>query len=255
MPIGRRTLQLIARNMVHFPTMRAIGVIVIKLFRGDQLQGCMHSIFSKCKGSMTKLTTDLHMTTPFVRAGYNYIMTKFYTKTGDDGCTSLLGEGRVAKYELRLEAVGTLDEATAALGLARAFSQATETAPLLVAVQRDLYHIMAETAATPENAERFRAIDEGRVAWLEAQVDAVSALVSLPNEFILPGDSQAGGAMALARTIVRRAERLAAQLIHTKQLENQELLHYLNRLSSLCFALELLENQASGQTTPTTAKT
>lgn len=182
-------------------------------------------------------------------------MTKFYTKTGDDGYTSLLGEGRIAKYELRLETVGTLDEATAALGLARAIALAPQTAPLLLEIQRDLYRIMAETAATPENAPRFRQVGAQRVSWLEAQTDNISNQVNLPGEFILPGDSRSGAAMAMARTIVRRAERHIALLIHTDQLENRELLRYLNRLSSLCFVLELLENQASGQSTSTLAKT
>lgn len=203
---------------------------------------------------MAILTANLHVITPFVTAGYNYPMAKFYTKTGDDGYTGLLGEGRVAKYDLRMETVGTLDEATAAIGLARSLSQSSLTAPILIAVQRDLYHIMAETAATPQNAPRFRMINNERVSWLEAQIDTISNQVSMPNEFILPGDSQAGGAMALARTVVRRAERLLAHLIHTKQLENHELLHYLNRLSSLFFVLELLENQASGHSTHTPAR-
>jgi cob(I)alamin adenosyltransferase len=181
-------------------------------------------------------------------------MAKFYTKKGDDGYTGLLGEGRVAKYDLRLEAVGTLDEASAALGVARACTLAPQSAPLILEIQRDLYKIMAETAATPENAARFRVIDAQKVSWLEEQTDAASALVSLPDEFILPGDSQAGAAMALARTIIRRAERLVANLTHTGQLENRELLRFLNRLSSLCFVLELLENQAAGQSRTTLAK-
>lgn len=181
-------------------------------------------------------------------------MPKFYTQTGDDGYTGLLGEGRIAKHDLRLDAVGTLDEATAVIGLARSISLAPQTAPLLVEIQRDLYHIMAEVAATPENVSRFRFIDAPRVTWLEGQIDALSDLVSLPNEFILPGDSRSGASMAVARTVVRRSERLIAHLIHTAQLDNRELLRYLNRLSSLCFVLELLENQASGQSDPTLAK-
>jgi cob(I)alamin adenosyltransferase len=181
-------------------------------------------------------------------------MAKFYTKTGDDGYTGLLGEGRVAKYDMRLEAVGTLDEVTAALGLARASALAAQSKPAIVQIQRDLYHIMAECAATPENAERFRKIDAQKVDWLEKQTDALSALVNVPNEFILPGDSLAGAAVALARTVVRRAERVMAQLVHSRQLENRELLRYLNRLSSLCFVLELLENQAAGQAKTSLAK-
>lgn len=181
-------------------------------------------------------------------------MTKFYTKTGDDGYTGLLGEGRVAKHDLRIEAVGNLDEATSFLGVARAGALSPHSAPLLLQIQRDLYHIMAEVAATPENAARFRVIDAQRVSWLEEQIQSLSGGLRLPEEFILPGDSQSGAAMAVARTVVRRAERQVANLLHSDQLENHELLRYLNRLSSLCFVLELLENRASGRDDPTLAK-
>jgi cob(I)alamin adenosyltransferase len=181
-------------------------------------------------------------------------MTPFYTRTGDDGFTGLLGEGRVPKYHPRTEAIGTLDEATAVLGMARASCQAMETAPVLVTVQRDLYKIMAEVSATPEVADRFRAIGREQVEWLETNTDALSKQVAMPQEFILPGDSPAGAMVAMARTIVRRAERQIAQLLHSGEIENQDLLRYLNRLSSLCFALELLEDKTFGQTSPTLAK-
>lgn len=181
-------------------------------------------------------------------------MTKFYTRTGDAGYTGLLGEGRVAKYHPIPEAVGTVDEATAALGLARSICRAERSAGVLLAAQRDLYGLMAELAATPENAAQFRKIDAPRVAWLEAQMDELAGGVEMPREFIVPGDSAAGAALALARTVVRRAERRVAQLLHDGLAENGELLRYLNRLSSLCFVLELVENQAAGQEGPTLAK-
>ncbi len=181
-------------------------------------------------------------------------MHPFYTRTGDDGYTSLLGEGRVPKFHPRPEAVGTIDEATAALGLARALCQTKETAELLVRLQRDLYGVMAEIAATPQNAARFRVTDSQKVAWLEEQTDALSPRVNMPDEFILPGDSTAGAALSLARTVVRRAERRVAQLLHDNEIENRELLRYLNRLSSLCFVLELWENQAAGNASQTLAK-
>mgnify|MGYP002391130865 FL=1 len=181
-------------------------------------------------------------------------MTKFYTQTGDDGYTGFLGEGRLPKHAPRIEAIGDLDEATAALGVARAACQLPQTAEILMAVQRDLYHVMAEVAATPENASRFRSINSQRVTWLEEWTDSISRQVSLPKDFILPGDSQPGAALALARTIVRRAERRVAGLLHQADIENPELLRYLNRLSSLCFVLELQENQAAGKSLPTLAK-
>jgi cob(I)alamin adenosyltransferase len=173
----------------------------------------------------------------------------FYTAKGDDGTTGLLGEGRVPKYHARMEALGALDEASAALGLARAQAASDELRGVLLQIQRDLYHLMAEVAATPENAERFRRIDNERVLWLEARTDAASRRVPMPEEFIVPGDTPAGAALALARAVVRRAERRVVLLFDERQISNPELQRYLNRLSSLCFVLELLENQSAGRRT------
>ncbi len=173
----------------------------------------------------------------------------FYTGTGDQGTTGLLGEGRVSKDDPRMEAVGAVDEATAALGVARAHAQASQTRDLLLAVQRDLYRLMAEVAATPENQARFRGITDEQVRWLEEQIAALEAVVSPPNAFIVPGDSPGGAFLDLARTVVRRAERRVVALWRSGGLENPALAAYLNRLSSLCFVLELLENQTAGVTT------
>jgi cob(I)alamin adenosyltransferase len=138
--------------------------------------------------------------------------------------------------------------------MARAVCLTPGMTELLVTIQRDLYDVMAEVGATPENAARFRKIDAGRVSWLETRTDALSEQVNLPKEFILPGDSPGGAALALARTIIRRAERRVVQLLHTQQLENVQLVRYLNRLSSLCFVLELWENQSCGKSSPTLAR-
>jgi len=176
-------------------------------------------------------------------------MPSIYTQTGDQGNTGLLGEGRVPKFDLRIETLGALDEATAALGLARASANAPEISPMIVEIQRDLYKLMAEVGATPENASKFRFIDESRVKWIETQTDTISAEIEVPREFILPGEVPSSAAMSLARTIIRRAERRVVELYHSGGLENLSLLAYLNRLSSLCFALELLENHQAGQKT------
>jgi len=181
-------------------------------------------------------------------------MPRFFTRAGDNGTTSLLGEQHIPKNHPRLETVGDVDEATAALGLARANSQLATTREILLAVQRDLYHLMAEVAATPKNATRFRAVDAARVSWLEEQISALEEQVQIPGEFIVPGDTTAGAALDVARTVVRRAERQLSALVLAGEVENQELLRYLNRLSSLCFALELFENQAAGRNQPTWAK-
>jgi cob(I)alamin adenosyltransferase len=178
----------------------------------------------------------------------------FYTRGGDDGFTGLLGEGRVPKDDLRMEALGTVDEAGAAFGIARANARLEQTAALLLKIQRDLYGLMAELAATLETADRFRLIDASSVAWLEEQTDAVGAGVVIPGEFIVPGDTVNGAYLDLARTIVRRAERRVASLLHRGDVTNPELLRYLNRLSSLCFVLELAENQAAGNAKISLAK-
>lgn len=174
-------------------------------------------------------------------------MSPFFTRTGDDGTTGLLGRGRLPKHHPRFEALGSLDEASAALGLARALSAAPPTAPLLLDIQRDLYKIMAEVAAAPEQAEQFRTLEPARLDWLEAQAESLAAAVSIPREFILPGDTPASAALSLARTIVRRAERRLSELLERREIGNPLLLKYLNRLSSLCFVLELVENQHAGQ--------
>jgi cob(I)alamin adenosyltransferase len=178
-----------------------------------------------------------------------------YTRAGDDGFTSLLGEGRVAKYTLQPEAYGTVDEANSALGIARAAAQSPRTRDLLLIAQRDLYKMMAELAATQQTAAQFRSIDAERVQWLEQATDAVTALVNLPNQFVVPGDSLPGAYLDLARTIVRRAERVVVHLLHDGVIENVELVRYLNRLSSLLFVLSLYENALAGVSAITLAKT
>ena len=181
-------------------------------------------------------------------------MNQFYTQTGDDGFTNLLGEGRVEKYDPRMEALGDLDEASACLGLARSICQAPGLPVLLLALQRDIYQIMAEVAATPENAQRFRSINAEKITWLEGHIAEITAQVVIPAEFIVPGDTHSSAALALARTVVRRAERRIAQLHHSGHITNHALLRYMNRLSSLCFACEILENHAIKAGPPTLAK-
>ncbi len=180
-------------------------------------------------------------------------MTEFYTRKGDEGFTGLLGEGRVPKYHPRPEAVGCIDECNAAIGIARAASREAGTSTILLQIQRDLYHLMAEVSSTPTNAARFRMIQADNVSWLEDQVGLLASQVEIPREFIVPGDSLAGAHLDLARTLVRRAERRLARLIHDGEVENKELLRYLNRLSSLLFILELVENTAAGASRSTLA--
>ncbi|HEY46628.1 MAG: hypothetical protein AMJ88_10915 [Anaerolineae bacterium SM23_ 63] len=173
-------------------------------------------------------------------------MSRFFTRKGDDGTTGLLGRGRVPKHDLRPWAYGTVDEASAALGLARSLLASEEICEVLTQVQRDLYHLMAEVAATKEEAERFRTIEAQHIEWLEVQIERFGSDLDVPSEFVLGGGTTSGAALDLARTIVRRAERLVAELQEEGELSNPYLLRYLNRLSSLCFVLLLLENHEAG---------
>lgn len=181
-------------------------------------------------------------------------MSKFYTRSGDDGQTGRLGKGRLPKHHLIIDAIGTVDEASAVLGLVRSKVQDRDTSGMLLQVQRDLYHLMAELSATKENAAKFRKIDEVRLNWLEAEIDEISEQVEIPKDFVVPGDSQVGALLAVGRSVTRRAERRVAELLSAGEIENPFLISYLNRLSSLCFVLELQRNQLEGSTDQTLAK-
>jgi cob(I)alamin adenosyltransferase len=179
----------------------------------------------------------------------------FYTRSGDDGYTGLLGDERVPKYHIRPQVYGTLDEASAALGLSRAICTSEEMQDVLRQVQRDLYHMMAEIAATPQAAHRFTVISETHVKRLESEIESFGERVETLKDFMLGGDTTASAALNLARTIVRRAERLVVKLFHEDKMDNPYLLPYLNRLSSLCFVLMLWEIKQAGIDQPTLAKT
>jgi cob(I)alamin adenosyltransferase len=173
----------------------------------------------------------------------------FYTRQGDEGYTGILGSGRIPKEDLRLEAIGSVDEANAALGVARSLAQSPEAPGSILQIQRDLYGLMAELAASPENSARFHSIDSQRVTWLEGLLESLNHQVEVPKEFVVPGDCVEGAFLDLARTVVRRAERRVSELLHRGDISNPDLLRYLNRLSSYCFLLELRETILSAQST------
>ena len=170
---------------------------------------------------------------------------RFYTGLGDDGTTDLLG-ARVAKDDPRVDALGSLDEATSAIGLARSMATDSRLREDLVAVQRDLYRIMAALAFTPELRPESYEFAQDRVDWLGAETDAMAASVELPREFILPGESQPGGALDVARSVTRRGERQVVALAHAGHEVNPTILAYLNRLSSLLFIAARVEDRAAG---------
>ena len=177
-----------------------------------------------------------------------------YTRSGDDE-TSLWGGGRVPKHHPQPEAYGAVDEATSALGLARALAVGRRSDAVSVALQHQLYLIMAELAVAPgkPTPEDFRTTAE-HVAELERQIAEIEAEVEPPKEFVLPGASPAAGAMDLARAIVRRAERDVSRLGATEYELNPEILRYLNRASSLLFSLARYEEAAAGEQAPRAAE-
>ena len=170
------------------------------------------------------------------------------TRTGDDGYTGLLGKERVPKWHARPDTFGTLDEATSALGLARALTPHDEIRTLVLDLQRQLYLLMAELATGRDEYERspFR-ITVDHVAALEAQTETMKAEVDIGREFIIPGETAGGAALDLARTIVRRGERLAARLLHDREIENQDVLRYLNRLSDVLFVAARYDEALTGR--------
>jgi cob(I)alamin adenosyltransferase len=178
---------------------------------------------------------------------------RFYTGLGDGGSTDLLG-ARVGKDDPRIEALGTLDEASSAIGFARALAESGRIGADLIEVQRDLYRIMAELAFTAELRPDAYALAEDRVAWLSRETDELALMVELPREFILPGESTPGAALDVARTTVRRAERQVVTLAQTGHEVDPRIISYLNRLSSLLFIAARVEDAAAGQS-PRRAKT
>jgi cob(I)alamin adenosyltransferase len=175
------------------------------------------------------------------------MMASFFTGQGDTGDTGFLGEGRISKTSERIEAVGSVDEATAALGLARSLSKSEKICSIIVHVQKQLYWLMSELSAAPDIAERFDKINQDEIVWLEKQIEHLENTVMLPRAFIIPGESSASAALAFARTIVRRAERRTITLFETGEIQKSLLIAYLNRLSSLIFILEVYEASLSGR--------
>lgn len=175
--------------------------------------------------------------------------TILYTGSGDEGYTSLLGKERVAKYDLRPEAYGTVDEASSFMGVVRADPLSSErTKRLILEAQRDLWVLMGELATAP-GVKLPSQVTPDRVAWLEAETDKLGAEIPPLTQFVVPGDTLASAWLDVARTVIRRAERCVARLMHEEAFENEEVIRYLNRLSSLLFALARYEEHVAGRQT------
>jgi cob(I)alamin adenosyltransferase len=166
-------------------------------------------------------------------------LTRIYTRGGDAGQTSLGDGNRVPKHALRVEAYGTVDEANAAIGLCRLYSErAIEADAMLARIQNDLFDLGADLC-TPEGQERHGPalrIQPAQTLRLEHEIDALNAALAPLNSFVLPGGTPLAAHLHLARTVTRRAERLVTALAEAEPL-NPEAVKYLNRLSDHLFVL------------------
>ena len=164
-------------------------------------------------------------------------LTRIYTRGGDKGETSLGDGARVAKHDARVAAYGNVDEANAAIGLARLHTDG-ELDRILARVQNDLFDLGADLCR-PEGGEPERArlrVSETQVERLEAEIDRYNARLRPLDSFLLPGGAPAAAALHLARTVARRAERGITALC-AREAVNKEAVRYINRLSDLLFVL------------------
>lgn len=163
---------------------------------------------------------------------------KVYTREGDDGSTGLYFGGRVAKSSQPIEVNGAVDEAQAGLGWARCLSEpSSRLNELLITIERDLWVLMAEVATLPTNRHKLTALKSlvtaEMVTRLETEIDALSSEIEMPKEFVVPGENSVSAALDVARTVVRRAERIAVGY----PLEGSLVVAYLNRLSDLVWTM------------------
>lgn len=169
------------------------------------------------------------------------------TGQGDDGTTGLLGGGRRPKDDARIEAYGTVDEASSALGLAKALTSDARVREVCEELQRGLYTLGAELSTNPDQSKSFADVTAKDVARLEALVAELEAEVPMPEGFVLPGSTPASGALDVARTVTRRAERRCVTLERLGGIGNPEVRRWLNRLSLLLFVLARYEEGRAGQ--------
>ncbi|MCL2385147.1 MAG: cob(I)yrinic acid a,c-diamide adenosyltransferase [Alphaproteobacteria bacterium] len=177
------------------------------------------------------------------------VLNRIYTKTGDDGTTSLGNGERRAKCDLRIETYGTIDEANSAIGLARvALAGEPDYArvdAMLLCVQNDLFDLGADLCLPPKagSGPALRIVDS-QVDRLERKIDELNVELEPLRSFILPGGSPAAAALHLARTVTRRAERLLVALAQTPgEIVEETVLKYVNRLSDFLFVAARYTNQ------------
>lgn len=173
-------------------------------------------------------------------------LNKIYTRTGDDGTTGLVDGPRRHKDDLRIEAYGTVEEANAAIGLARLHSRdMARVDATLSRIQNDLFDLGSDLATPgPDEGRPYTALraTDRQVVWLEKQIDQFNDLLTPLTSFILPGGTPLSAALHLARTVARRAERLTVGLARAEPGVNPAAIRYLNRLSDLLFVLGRVAN-------------
>ena len=178
-------------------------------------------------------------------------MPRIYTKTGDDGTTGLLYGGRVSKADLVPEAGGTIDEAVALIGLARAHARDDGLGDELLELQRELFVVGADLATNPDGRSRLEPgvslVSPEMVTRLETRIDELVASHPLPNAFIVPGANPVSASLDVARSVIRRAERRVVELRESGSVVNEDVFLYLNRLSD---ALFVLARVAAGEAEP-----
>ena len=167
--------------------------------------------------------------------------------TGDDGTTGLLGGGRVSKDDPRIEAFGTVDEASSALGLARALTSHARVSSICEELQRGLYAVGAELGTNPQAQKAFVVTGDAQIGRLEQLIAELESEVTMPDGFILPGATPSSGAIDLARAITRRAERRTLDLENSGGIGNPGVRRWLNRLSLLLFVLARYEEGLGGR--------
>lgn len=176
---------------------------------------------------------------------------KIYTKKGDDGTTGLLYGGRVPKDDARTDVYGTLDEAVSCLGMARAGGLVARVEGVVVRLQREMFVVGAQLATAAENQVKLQEgvskVTASMTDRAEEEIDALVAEEPLPNEFVLPGETMGSAGLDLARSTIRRAERLAVTMARQGDVADPEILRYLNRVSDLLFVLARYEESARGR--------
>lgn len=160
-------------------------------------------------------------------------LNKIYTRTGDDGTTGLVDGSRVSKADPRMAAIGDVDEANSAIGVARAVLGPGSVSEMLARIQNDLFDLGADLATPIEIAGALRIVP-AQVEWLEERIDQLNAALDPLTSFVLPAGEPTAAALHLARAITRRAERATVAAAAQVALR-PEVLAYLNRLSDLLF--------------------